>query len=119
MNLSLNVRFSLSVMMVAIGHNIALDAMVSIGHIVSYGHMEAPMKDRKSVQLRLPTDLKAWIAAEADRNASSQNSEIVRAVRERMERDDIERLRAEARALQAHADLLEAEGMGGFTAPTA
>lgn len=46
------------------------------------------MTDRKPVQLRLPNELKAWIAAQADRNASSQNSEIVRAVRERMERMD-------------------------------
>lgn len=46
------------------------------------------MTDRKPLQLRLPTDLKAWIAAQADKNASSQNSEIVRAVRERMERTE-------------------------------
>lgn len=44
------------------------------------------MTDRKPMQLRLPADLKAWVAAQADKNASSQNSEIVRAVRERMER---------------------------------
>lgn len=44
------------------------------------------MSDRKPVQLRLPSDLKAWTAAQAEQNASSQNSEIVRAVRERMER---------------------------------
>ncbi|MDI4665560.1 hypothetical protein K9U40_14685 [Xanthobacter autotrophicus] len=36
--------------------------------------------------LRLPPDLKAWLAAEAARNGASQNSEIVRAIRERMER---------------------------------
>lgn len=42
----------------------------------------------KSLQLRLPTDLKDWIAVQADKNASSQNSEIVRAVRERMERQE-------------------------------
>ncbi|MDP5307583.1 DNA-binding protein [Paracoccus spongiarum] len=44
------------------------------------------MTDRKPLQLRLPADLKAWIADQAAVNASSQNSEIVRAVRERMER---------------------------------
>lgn len=47
------------------------------------------MSDRpglKSLQLRLPNELKAWIAVQANKNASSQNSEIVRAVRERMER---------------------------------
>jgi hypothetical protein len=44
------------------------------------------MSDRKPLQLRLPQDLKDWIAAQASSNASSQNSEIVRAIRERMER---------------------------------
>jgi len=38
------------------------------------------------IALRLPHDLKEWVAAEARRNASSQNSEIVRALRERQER---------------------------------
>lgn len=49
------------------------------------------MTDRpgvKPLQLRLPIDLKAWIASQADKNASSQNSEIARAVRERMERQE-------------------------------
>ncbi|MFC0201418.1 Arc family DNA-binding protein [Paracoccus rhizosphaerae] len=44
------------------------------------------MTNRKPVQLRLPTDLKAWIADQAAKNGSSQNSEVIRAVRERMER---------------------------------
>lgn len=38
------------------------------------------------IALRLPQDLKDWVAAEAQRNASSQNSEVVRALRERQER---------------------------------
>lgn len=38
------------------------------------------------LQLRLPPDLKDWIKAQAEKNASSQNSEIVRAVRDRMDR---------------------------------
>lgn len=42
--------------------------------------------ERKSFQLRLPDDLKEWLAAEALRNGSSQNSEVIRALRERMER---------------------------------
>lgn len=46
------------------------------------------MTARKPMQLRLPPDLKAWIEAQAETNASSQNSEIVRAVRERMERQE-------------------------------
>tara|TARA_Y100001951_G_C11180327_1_gene205569 strand:+ start:153 stop:386 length:234 start_codon:yes stop_codon:yes gene_type:complete len=74
---------------------------------------------RKPFQLRLPPDLKNWIAAQAAANVSSQNSEIVRAIRERMERANIDKIRAEANAMQAHADLLEAEGMGEFTAPSA
>ncbi|TYR32080.1 Arc family DNA-binding protein [Mesorhizobium microcysteis] len=36
------------------------------------------------VAIRLPPDVKAFIKAEAAENASSQNSEIVRAIRERM-----------------------------------
>lgn len=46
------------------------------------------MEPRKPMQLRLPTDLKEWIAAQAAANASSQNSEIIRAIRERMERTE-------------------------------
>ena len=44
------------------------------------------MTDRKPMQLRLPPDLKDWIAAQAADNLSSQNSEIIRAIRERMDR---------------------------------
>ncbi len=36
--------------------------------------------------LRLPPDLKAWIAEQAEKHGNSQNSEIIRAVRERFER---------------------------------
>lgn len=42
--------------------------------------------DRKPLQLRLPNDLKAWLKAEAAKNGASQNSEVIRAIRERMER---------------------------------
>jgi Arc/MetJ-type ribon-helix-helix transcriptional regulator len=38
------------------------------------------------ITIRLPQELKSWLAQQAQRNASSQSSEIVRAVRERMER---------------------------------
>lgn len=47
------------------------------------------MNDRKptiQLQLRLPADVKDWLKAEAEKNCSSQNSEIVRSVLERMER---------------------------------
>jgi hypothetical protein len=37
--------------------------------------------------VRLPHALKAWIVEEAARNCASHNSEIVRCVRERMERE--------------------------------
>jgi predicted HicB family RNase H-like nuclease len=36
--------------------------------------------------VRLPPALKAWIVEEAAKNCASHNSEIVRCVRERMER---------------------------------
>lgn len=50
--------------------------------------MEEDMTNRKPLQLRLPIDLKAWIAAQADQNASSQNSEVICSIRERMERQE-------------------------------
>ncbi|MDU9005737.1 Arc family DNA-binding protein [Sedimentitalea todarodis] len=42
----------------------------------------------KPMQLRLPEGLKDWIKSEADKNASSQNSEVIRAIRERMDRTE-------------------------------
>ena len=50
--------------------------------------MEALMKN-KPMQVRLPQAIKDWLAAEAEKNGSSQNSEVIRAVRERMEREEI------------------------------
>ena len=46
------------------------------------------MNDRKPMQLRLPPDLKTWIQAQAQKNGASQNSEIIRAIRDRMERTE-------------------------------
>jgi len=43
-------------------------------------------KTDPQMRIRLPADLKAWIEAEAARNGGSMNSEIVRALRERMEK---------------------------------
>lgn len=40
----------------------------------------------EKMQLRLPPEVKLWLNKQAKKNASSQNSEIVRALRERMER---------------------------------
>ena len=34
--------------------------------------------------LRLPEDIKDWLAVEAERNGSSQNSEVIRALRAAM-----------------------------------
>lgn len=48
------------------------------------------MKDRKPMQLRLPIDLKTWIAEQAEKNGSSLNSEVTRCIRERFERLDTE-----------------------------
>lgn len=41
----------------------------------------------RQMQLRLPDDAKSWIKEQAEANASSQNSEVVRSIRERMERE--------------------------------
>ncbi|WP_370158472.1 Arc family DNA-binding protein [Salipiger bermudensis] len=38
------------------------------------------------MQVRLPRDVKAWIEAQACENGCSQNSEVIRALRERMQR---------------------------------
>lgn len=38
------------------------------------------------VAIRFPADVKAWLTDQARLNGSSQNSEVIRAVRERMER---------------------------------
>lgn len=37
--------------------------------------------------LRMPKDLKAFVATQAEKNASSLNSEIIRALRERQDRE--------------------------------
>ena len=44
------------------------------------------MTDRKPMQLRLPPDLKVWVAEQAEKNGASQNSEVIRCIRERMDR---------------------------------
>lgn len=44
------------------------------------------MRKGKPLQLRLPEDVKAWVERQAEMNKSSQNSEIIRAIRERMQR---------------------------------
>ena len=44
---------------------------------------------RPQLLVRLPDEVKAWLAAQADRNGSSQNSEVIRALRAAMEREPI------------------------------
>jgi hypothetical protein len=51
-----------------------------------------------NVLVRLPHELKDWLVKEAARNCASHNSEIVRAIREKMERE-----RAKERAVAATA----------------
>lgn len=45
------------------------------------------MAEMKQLPIRFPADVKAWLAEQAARNGSSQNSEVIRAVRERMDRE--------------------------------
>ncbi len=40
----------------------------------------------RQMKLRLPEQLKTWIREQATLNGSSQNSEVIRAIRERMDR---------------------------------
>ena len=41
--------------------------------------------DAARVLVRMPRDVKAWIEREAERNGASQNSEIIRSIRARMD----------------------------------
>jgi len=43
-------------------------------------------EDVSKLMVRLPHDIKSFVAQQSSLNGSSQNSEIIRAVRERMER---------------------------------
>jgi hypothetical protein len=43
------------------------------------------------IPLRLPPDMKSWLEQEAERNFTSQNAEIVRAIRSRMDSAQPER----------------------------
>jgi hypothetical protein len=42
-------------------------------------------KETTAVLLRLPKDVKAWVEKEAARSLASQNSEILRCIRARMD----------------------------------
>ncbi|MBL0407879.1 Arc family DNA-binding protein [Microvirga aerilata] len=45
-----------------------------------------PSDQAQKLVIRLPDDVKVFIAEQAKRNGSSQNSEVIRAIRNRMER---------------------------------
>jgi hypothetical protein len=47
--------------------------------------------EKKTMTVRAPLDVVRWINAQAERNASSQSSEIVRLIRDRIERERAER----------------------------
>jgi hypothetical protein len=51
------------------------------------GDIMIKKQELANVLVRLPPELKAWLVDEAARNCASHNSEIVRCVRERMERE--------------------------------
>lgn len=44
------------------------------------------MSEKSAIVMRFPQDVKAWLEAQAELHGSSQNSEAIRAIRERMER---------------------------------
>lgn len=44
------------------------------------------MSQDERITLRLPGDAKAFVEGQAKRNGSSQNSEIIRCIRDRMEK---------------------------------
>jgi hypothetical protein len=48
--------------------------------------------ETKVVMLRLPYDVKAWIEKESARTMASQNSEVIRLIRARMDAEERERV---------------------------
>jgi hypothetical protein len=66
-------------------------------HYFCLSERDVKMQSRtmSKLMVRLPTDVKDWLEAQAARNASSQTSEVVRAIRERMEHREAPRRGAE------------------------
>lgn len=58
------------------------------GSISLYSIMLEKSTARTQLPIRFPRDVKAWIEKQAHLNGSSQNSEVIRALRERMERQE-------------------------------
>jgi hypothetical protein len=48
----------------------------------------AKRSDVAEMQVRLPPDVKGWLKQEAARNGASQNSEIIRSIRARMDSEN-------------------------------
>jgi type II secretory pathway component PulC len=65
-----------------------LTSSLSSGHTVLevFRGVNVNSRDLPKIVVRLPRDVKNWLVKQAAENASSQTSEIVRAVRERMQR---------------------------------
>jgi hypothetical protein len=51
----------------------------------------AKRTDLAEMVIRMPRDVKGWIEREAERNCASQNSEIIRSIRIRMEAEEPKR----------------------------
>jgi hypothetical protein len=56
------------------------------------------------LMVRLPLDAKSFVESEARRNGSSQNSEIIRAIRERMDRVKREEMPVSAGQMKTAAE---------------
>jgi hypothetical protein len=61
--------------------------MVSLPSLLYQGDIMIKKQESANVLVRLPPALKAWVVEEAAKNCASHNSEIVRCVRERRERE--------------------------------
>lgn len=48
--------------------------------------MSTKKENTEAFFVRLPADAKLWVVKQAKKNGSSQNSEVIRAIRERMDR---------------------------------
>jgi Arc/MetJ-type ribon-helix-helix transcriptional regulator len=62
------------------------------GHIFYtslFGGVNVTSRLLPKVIVRVPADVKAWLAEQAERNSSSQTSEVVRALRDKMEQQTV------------------------------
>ena len=78
--------------------------------------MEKQTESTYRLTIRAPKHIGEWINKRADERGISNNAHIITTLEaqmqsETLESEGIEAIRAEANAIQAHADALEAEGM--------